>query len=71
MSLSTLVWQLKRRPGFSPLRSANLSSGAVIGSKLSAVEVIPNLANSPSLTKIWQRPQMPLAPHTESISTLR
>src|ERR1051326_2119219 len=32
---------------------------------------MPSLAKLPSLTSIWQRPQMPRPPHTESMSTPR
>src|SRR5215472_17051408 len=37
----------------------------------SAAEVTPSLANSPSAISIWQRPQMPRPPQTESMSTPR
>src|SRR5215472_483642 len=37
----------------------------------SAAEVTPSLANSPSAISIWQRPQIPRPPQTESMSTPR
>ena len=39
------------------------------GVRWSAADVIPCLANSPSATTIWQRPQIPRPPQTESRST--
>src|SRR5882724_10601156 len=39
--------------------------------RCSILEVTPSLANSPSARSIWQRPQMPRPPQTESISTPR
>ena len=46
-------------------------SGSLNGDKLALEEEMPSLANSPSATSIWQRPQSALPPQTESMSTPR
>ncbi len=49
--------------------SRSAVSVSLTGETLAAPERTPCLANSPSATSTWQRPQMPRPPQTESTST--
>src|ERR1700722_5133901 len=70
-SASTHAEQDRRRPGPSGVRREKRISGSLKGDKLALDEETPCLANSPSATKTWQRPQRPRPPQTEAMSTPR
>src|SRR5450755_1927529 len=70
-SASTHAEQDRRRPAASGDRREKRISVSLKDDKLALDEETPCLANSPSATKTWQRPQRPRPPHTESMSTPR
>jgi len=66
------AWQLRRRLLASgERRSPYRRSTSPEGERWSALDVMACFANSPSTQMIWQRPQIPRPPQTESISTPR
>src|ERR1700679_2461756 len=70
-SASTHAEQDRRLPAASgDLREKRISV-SLKGDKLALDEITPCLANSPSATNTWQRPQRPRPPQTESMSTPR